>query len=47
MISEFDLDIFLNPFLSLLSDFLDPQKRIFVGYLVSASLLVILVLRLK
>ena len=45
--SEFDLDLFLNPFLSLLSDFLDPQKRIFVGYLLSASLLVILVLRLK
>ncbi len=47
MVFGFDLEIFLNSFISLLSDFLDPQKRIFVGYLLSASLLVILVLRLK
>lgn len=41
------MDIFIDPVLALLSDLWNPQKRIFVGYLVVASLLAALVLRLK
>ena len=41
------MDIFIDPVFALLSDLWNPQKRIFVGYLIAASLLAALVLRLK
>ena len=41
------MDIFIDPVFALLSDLWNPQKRIFVGYLIAASLLAGLVLRLK
>jgi len=41
------LDIVIDPVLALLSDLWNPQKRIFVGYLLVASVLAALVLRLK
>ena len=41
------MDIFIDPVFALLSDLWNPQKRIFVGYLIVASLLAGLVIRLK
>ena len=41
------MDIIVEPVIALFSDLWDPKKRIFLGYLVLASLFAAVVLRLK